>query len=66
MNIRDGATVWWLILEKVKDQLQDMSNCEDRDEMCAISDELAADIDLVMGEMNDELDLKMGENNETS
>lgn len=60
MSIRDTATDWWLDLRRIKIELDNMENCEDGFEMIAISQELAADIDSIMYDMNLELELRMG------
>jgi len=59
MGIRDTATSWWLDLQRIKVALGNMGDCEDRDEMCAISYELAADIDSIMYDIDVELELNM-------
>lgn len=61
MNVRDAGTAWYIDLERVKNRLDNMENCEDISEMIAICQELSADIDSTMYDIDKYLELNMEE-----
>lgn len=61
MNLRDAGTAWYIDLQRIKNRLDDMENCEDISEMIAICQELSADIDSIIYDIDMELELTMEE-----
>lgn len=61
MNVRDAGTAWYIDLQRIKNRLDDMENCEDISEMIAICQELSADIDSTIYDIDMELELNMEE-----
>lgn len=59
MNIRDYGTSWYIELQRIRQRLDDIENCDGFGEAIFVTQELSSDIEKLEQELDVQLELDM-------